>query len=251
MATRSELRTRARARANQDSSTFPTDAQYNTWISESAKSVFGNLLTSGYPVASVVTDITATGAATYVVNTNVPAYEVDEGDPVFGVTGVYSDFGGMITELRRVNEGDKATLRSPSARGQTPVPFYEVKMDPRTGLIVIEFYPRPTSGAYQVEWIPDLLDMTSDGDTFNGPNRSDELVVLLTARKGILKEGPARAQEAAIVKAEYDELLDEVKRLGSWLDMRNAASVRTTGAAGMAARIASFDYPIGGGGYDF
>jgi hypothetical protein len=50
MATRATLRTRARTRADQDNSKFPTDAQYNLFLDEAAKDVWYDLVQAGWPI---------------------------------------------------------------------------------------------------------------------------------------------------------------------------------------------------------
>lgn len=232
--TLAQLRTSARTRANQDDSDFPTTAQYNQYIGEAALDVFGDLVTSGYPVDFDTTTITANGASTYPVAGVVPL------ERVFGVVGVYSLVGGVQSELKRVNEGNRAALRSSGTTG-SPAEYYDLRQS-FTGGTRIELLPKPTSGTYLVDWIPDFEGLVLDADTWAGPARSDELIVIAAARKAVLKEG--RIQDASVLKNEYDELLDKVKRMGSWLDMRNPAQVRDVGPT-RAAR-SSFDYAVVG-----
>lgn len=238
-ATLLQLRDRARTRANHDDADLPTDAQYTMYINEARKDVFADLITAGYPADFSTTTITANGSATY------PVAGVTPTAPVFGVVGVYAQMSGERTELRRMNPGDRATLLSNMARGQMPSQFYEVRASFTAG-VVVEILPVPTAGTYYVEWIPDLEDVSADGDLWLGPNRSDELVVINAARKAVLKE--SRTQDASVLKQEYEELLDKVKRMASWLDMRNPAQIRKTTAIGES--LTSFDYNVRGPGFD-
>lgn len=49
MATLLAMRTRARIEADQDSATFPTDAQYTSWINDGMREVWTDLVTAGWP----------------------------------------------------------------------------------------------------------------------------------------------------------------------------------------------------------
>ena len=237
-----QLRDRARVRANQDDSDFPTDAQYTQYVNEARKDVFADLIIAGYPVNHETTTITANGASTYPV-----AGSLTPKAPVFSVVGVYAQLAGTVYELARMNPGDRAALLSNQAQGQAPSRFYEVRADFTSGVIV-EILPAPTSGTYLVDWIAGLEDLSLDADEWLGPNSSDELVVISAARKAVLKEG--RVQDAAVLRDEYESLLDKVKRLGSWLDQRNPAQIRRANPFGSDQR-APFDFDVMGPGYDY
>lgn len=67
MATLLAMRTRARTTADQESATFPTDAQYDLWMNEAMREVWYDLVTAGWPVDYTTATITATGAASYLI----------------------------------------------------------------------------------------------------------------------------------------------------------------------------------------
>src|SRR5262245_58460211 len=71
MATRAELRTRAREKADQDNSTFPTDAQYNSWLNEAGGAVWRRLVGAGWRPIRTAVSLTANGAASYTIGTDV------------------------------------------------------------------------------------------------------------------------------------------------------------------------------------
>lgn len=228
MATRADLRTRARLRADQDAGQFPTDTQYNLYLDEAAREVFGDLIAAGWPPDFSTTSITANGSASYVVGGS---------DAVFAIRGVYNIVGNQRYELKRLNEGDRASLRSQGAQG--PARYY----DPRVSLTlgpVVELFPRPTSGTYEVDYVVDHPGFASDVAVWRGPNRSDELLVLCAARKGVLKEG--RLQDAQTLLGEYQYLFEKVQRTASWFDMRNAPTIRDVGDQ-FTVRDA-FDYDV-------
>lgn len=235
--TRADIRTRARLRADHDSSKFPTDAQYNLYIDEACKDVFADLITSGWPADFSTTTITYNGSAT--------GQAIGGGADVFSVLGVWAQQGNQNLELKRINEGMRGALTSPSATGSYPAEYYDLRVGASGP--VIYFFPR-IAGTYLVDYIPDHVGLAADGTIWRGPTRSDELVVLMAARKGVLKEGEARLQAAEILKGEYHELLDKVKALASWFDQRNPAQIRDV--SGRRSRLNAFDYdalgPISG-----
>lgn len=230
MATRLDLRTRARLRADQDSSTFPTDTQYNLFLDEGAREVFGQLIGAGWPADFSTTSITANGAA---------SYPIGGSDTVFAVRGVFTTVGEQRYELRRLNEGARATLLSQNA--SAPAEYYDIRISATLGP-VIELLPRPVSGTYLVDYIADHPGFAADGTIWRGPNRSDELIVLSAARKGVLKEG--RVQDASVLGQEYMALLDLVTRQGSWFDMRNPPTIRES--VDPMSKFHMFDFRVSG-----
>lgn len=212
MATRLQMRTRARRKADQNDADFPTDTDYNDYLDEAGKETFADLVMSGWPV-DTVTD-------TLVTNASQRVYPFGVGNIVFSTTMVYTNIGGEFAELKRVNPGHMAQLRSGAITGLF-ARFYEV----RTGSAgsVIEFFP-PTAGTYFIDYIVDFPGFTNDASTWLGPPRSDELIVLQAAAKGCRKE--SRHGDADRIMADYARLLDKVQRLSSWYDMRNPAQMR-------------------------
>lgn len=235
MALRSDIRLRARTRADQEGEDFPKDADYNVYIDDSAKEVFADLVMSGWPID--------TSTSTIATNGSTQKYAFGGTDTVFAATMVYTLFGNQFTELRRVNPGHMAALRSVGATGGFSR-FYEV----RTGVsgAVIEFFPR-VAGTYFVDYIVDFPGFSGDSSVWNGPPRSDELIILKSAAKGLRKEG--RVQEAAVLDAEYDKLLLKVKELASWYDMRNPAEMRDSRPLSEPFSFRDVDYFAGPGGY--
>lgn len=226
-ATRLEIRTRARTRADQDSAKFPTDAQYNLFIDEACKDVFGDLVMSGWPPDFSTTTIAYNGSST--------GQAIGGGVDVLSITGVWIEIGGQRMELKRLNEGDRARLTSSQQGGSYPE-FYDFRVG--SSGPVVYLFPRKAATVY-VDFIPDHTGLSADGSFWRGPVRSDELVVLAAARKGVLKEGPERRGDAQTLKDEYDELLLKVKSMASWADMRNPAMIRMESPM---SRANAFDY---------
>jgi hypothetical protein len=234
MATRAELRIRMETRADQDSSDFPTLAQKNTYLDEAGKEVFADLVMAGWPIDYSTTTITT--------NAVTRTYAFGGSDTVFAATMVYTLFGNQFTELRRVNPGHVAALRSTGATGGFSR-FYEVRTS--VAGAIVEFFPR-VAGTYFVDYIADFPGFTNDASVWLGPPRSDELIVLKGAAKSVRKEN--RQPDGQALDAEYDKLLLKVKELGSWFDMRNAAEMRDSRPLAEPFSFRDVDYFAGPGG---
>lgn len=232
---RATLRTRARERADQDSSTFPTDTQYNTYLDDSGRETWFDLVAAGWPANFSTTTVTANGTG---------PYQIAGGAAVLGVRSVMYNFGGQFWPLRRINPGKEAMLRSLNNQTQY-ASFYEVRQDVTNGTVV-EIFPTGAQGTYRVDYIPDFPGFANDAALWQGPPRSDELVVLRAAAKGCRKE--QNDPLAAEIDAEYRTLFMKVTAAASWLDMRNPAQIRDESS--LSSRT-TFDYPVAGPSPDF
>lgn len=234
--TRAQLRTNARVRADQDSTDFPTDAQYNTFLDSAGQAVWRDLLQAGWPVDFATTTLTGNGNATLAIGVGA----------IMGVHGVYLVQGADFLPLMRVNEGQRASLMSQQAVSNGFPGFYEVRVNPTTGA-VIEFLPKSTSGqSYRVDYVAEWPGFSGDSDTWYGPAGSDELLELRAAAYGCRKE--SRSEDADELDKEYARQMELVQRLASWYDMRNPAQIRDV--RGEVRRF-QFDYPVGRPDYGF
>lgn len=215
MATLAEIRSRAQTRADQEGGNFPSAAQYNQYIDDAAKETFADLVMSGWPIDYSTDTINVTSVSQRV-------WPIASGTSIFAVTMVYSNVGGKVGELRRVNPGHMAALRS-SGVTRNSSGFYEIRVSPTQGFVV-EFYPK-VIGTYFVDYIADYAGFGGvDAAVWLGPARSDELIVLKAASKGVKKEG--RVPDGQALDAEYRDLLVKVKELAGWVDLRNPAQMR-------------------------
>lgn len=230
MATRLQIRSRARVRADQPG-TFPTDAEYNDFIDDAAREVQYELIGAGWPIARSTASgsITSTGAARLVDDWGVT-------EAVAFIHGVYRIDGTTVTELRRLNEGDRASFGS--TIGGT-ASHYEMTISPSDGPIVTVF-PAQT-GSYVVHYVAEFPGFTNDAASWYGPARSDEMIALKAAIKGMRKEGDD--QGARELEREYAALYETVVRMASWFDMRNPPTIRDTGEQLTATRM-PFDFDI-------
>lgn len=231
---RATLRSRARVKADQDNSTFPTDAQYNDFLDEAGRTTWFDLVAAGWAADFTTANITANGTGPYVVSAS----------PVLGVRSVFYNFGGQTWPLRRLNPGKEAMLRS--LNNQTNyASFYEIRQSITLGT-VIELFPTASQGTYRVDFIPDFGGFANDAAVWSGPPRSDELLVLSAAAEGASKE--QNQAKVAALKGEYQELFKKVTAAASWLDMRNPAQIRDESS--LSSRM-TFDYPVAGPSPDF
>lgn len=235
MATRLEIRTRARIRADQDSSTFPTDTQFNYLIDEACKEVWYELIRAGWPIS-----FTQASAVTSSVSflTLSGAFAVT-GTVAF-IRGVYLLRGGTYVELQRVNEGDRSGMYT--STGAEPS-HYDVRIDPTDG-IGVQVLPFAAGHTIVVEYIKEHPGLAADGTAWYGPGRSDELIVLKTAMKACRKEG--NDQGARFLEGEYMYLMQCVQDMASWTNMRHAALIRDVGNP-LGGRRLPGDYDVFGG----
>lgn len=227
MATRAQLRTRARTRADQTDSTFPTDTEYNLFLDEAAKEAWYDLVGSGWPINFATVD-KALGANPITIGIS--------GTVAF-IRGVFFINGGQYFELKRVQEGDRAGLLGGSGQPAQ----YDVRIDPAVGP-VLEILPPQSSGSCRIEYILEHPGFAADSTEWYGPARSDELIVLRSAAKGCRKEG--NDQGAGQLEKEYSMLLDKVQQMASWFNMRHSTTIRDVGDQFTSRSPSGFDYDI-------
>lgn len=193
MATLAQLRTRIRQRSNNEHTNgqFVTDAELTSLINVSYKDLYGTLVDYSLHRAESTSSITATGAASYALPTDV-----------YSVLNVYRVENGRRTRLPRhsdrlkpgtLDTGDACTYR---VRGSSVV-----------------FNPTPASGSYEVEYIPVPNDLVDDDDELDGVLAWEEYVVIEVAMKVLLKEGSV--QEADALKNERERLLKRIENQAS------------------------------------
>lgn len=223
MPTVTELEARARVRADQDQSTFPTSAQYLSLISDAAEELWNRMVAAGSKPAQTATPITATGAASYTIGTNV-----------LTVLSVERHEGTERVPLARAQEEELPWLRGLSA-GQAE--RYDLVGGATTALS-LELFPNPTSGSYTVRYIPRFTRFTAGTDNWYGSPRSDEYIVVSTAIKALRKEG----DDARDLARELDAIFEDVVRMAPWQDAQHPGRVADRRFHGHFRR--PFDYPV-------
>jgi hypothetical protein len=209
MATVTEMEARARVRADQDESTFPTSAQYLQLIADSGEELWSRMVAAGLKPAQTLVTVNANGAANYTIGTNVMV-----------VLSVERQDSSEKIPLARAQEEDLPYLRS---MGTNQAGWYDL-IGGATSALTIELFPVPASGTYFVRYIPRFTRFTSGADVWYGPPRSDEYIVVSTAARALGKEGD-KAGAAALDK-ELDKIWEDVVRMASWQDAQNPGVVR-------------------------
>lgn len=231
MAALSDIRALARIHADQDSSDFPTDAQYNIIINSAGRRVWSDIMRAGYPFDFGTVNITSTGVTKYPLGVT----------GIMSVTGVYYTQGGQRYELKRLNEGQRASLLSTNAVSNYSE-YYDVHVSVTNGMVV-ELLPFSSGITYMIDYIPGFGGFVADTDIWNGPMGSEDLVALRAAIIGIRKEGSGRRDDANDKEAEYKDMLQIVTDMATWVDLRNPAKIRDVQS--IHNRFA-FDYPVAG-----
>lgn len=198
MATRLSLRTNARARADQDNSTFPSDVQYNVYLDRAAAAVWRRLVASGWLPDRKTLAVVGDGAVSHPLAADV-----------FSVLSV--DFVGPDgrVPLRRAKPEFLPYLLQSVGQATD----YALVGGAITTMS-IELYPRPSSGNYEVRYIPRFAGFATDGDVWNGPDGTDELIEVGAAMRGVAKENGDVGQ----LTAEYKEIWGQVLDGAHWLD---------------------------------
>lgn len=228
MATRAQLRTRARTRADQTDSTFPSDTEYDLFLDEGAKETWYDLIQAGWPINFTYAD---KAAASPIV--------IGASGTVAFVRGVFYNRGGTWCELSRLNEGDRASLMATGAGEAT---YYDTRVDATSGPVV-ELLPTPSSGTYRIFYVLEHPGFAGDSTEWYGPGRSDELIVLRSAAKAMRKEG--NDQGAAQLDREYAMLLEKVQNMAGWFNQRHATLIRDVGSPFSSPRSPDgFDYDV-------
>jgi hypothetical protein len=225
VATRADIRTRARIRADQTDSTFVDDTTFNVFIDEGAKEAWYDLVQAGWPVSFSSVEGTASSQFTVLGISGVVAM----------CRGVYRKDSGGVCELQRIPEGQRAGLMDQA--GNTPA-YYQVLIDPSNGP-TLELLPAPTGTLYHVDYTLEYPGFANDTTVWYGPARSDELIVLGAAAKANLKEGDRSA--AGELLQERAALLEKVIGMASWFDARNPATIRDVNSM---PRLNPFDFQI-------
>jgi hypothetical protein len=214
--TREQIRYRARVRADQDKSQFPTDAQYDQIIDSCARIIYGDLIQAQWPATKTKETVTLTGAASYSFAADIDLHSVHS---VILMQGSLP-----VGELKRFDESRLTNMLT--NQGAYPL-WYDLEVDPDPttgGNKFLVFPPGATGYTVDVRYIKGFPGFTSDSQIWHGPPGSDELVVLMAASQGAKKEGETRDADA--LDREYQVLWDRLTQRASWLDGRNPPKIR-------------------------
>lgn len=209
MATRLTLRDSARIAADQDNSTFPTDAAYNDFINRAARVIWRRMLVAGWKPAKENHFITAATPSTYLIT-----------NPVSVVHTIYQVASAVSTvpisqPLIRLKPEDRFwLLLQPGSSGAIAYELMHgtvediVQAGEANEKMKVELFPTQTAGFYLVHYTPQFSGFTSDADIWIGPDGSDELIILMAAIEGSRKED--NVVHVRLLKDQLKERFDEV-----------------------------------------
>jgi hypothetical protein len=180
------LRTRIRQRTDNENSSFVSDSELNQLINTEYKELYGQLVRYSLQRSETLEVVTADGSSDYAL-------------PL--------DFYSLIAVFR-VDSTTRIQLPRHSERFR---PGTVLGMAQSYRLIggAIEFYPTPTTGNYELLYIPVPAELSLDEDTLDGVLGWEEMVVLAVSIKVLDKEEAnadhLRRDKAEIMRRIQDE----------------------------------------------
>lgn len=216
MATLAEVRTRAAQRADveydpsvDDVDRFVTNAELDQLINTGYQELFGHLGRCGMHRIESTETITATGATSY----SLP-----------------SDLWAVLTVHRIDNSGEPMMLKRHDHRLRPSTTFSAPASTYRVVGTSIEFNPLPASGDYEVRYIPVPGTLTDDDETLDGVLGWEEYVVLFVAARLLQKEGSH--SDADKLKMDARELMQRIQDEAQAAEMSEGTCIQnvTTGA---------------------
>jgi hypothetical protein len=164
--TLAQLITRIRQRTDTENSEFITDAELTQLINTSYKELYGLLVRASLHRAETTYAVVTDGSASYTLPTDF-----------FGLIGVYRTYSQDKVPLERFPDKFRPGERTGDAT------MYRV-----VGSAVV-LYPKPSSGTYDLVYIPVPGELVSAADELDGVLGWEEFVVLDAAINVLEKEG--------------------------------------------------------------
>jgi hypothetical protein len=198
-----QLRTQSRERANMENSTFVSDSELNNYINLSIAELYDmicNKVDEDYNITSY----------TFTTSADVDAYNLPS--DFYKLRGVDLMLDTLrSTPLKRFEFAERNSL--------DPIFVGPVDLKYRLRGNQISFTPAELMGGNNIRvwYIPLPTRLSSDSDTLNGYNGWEELVIVKSAIKALVKE----EQDTSQLQLEYAELK---LRLEQSMDVRDSAS---------------------------
>lgn len=189
MSTLAQVRTRIRQRSNNEHTNgqFVTDAELTGLINVSYKDLYGTLVDFSLHRAETTYTVTADGSSSYALPVGL-----------YAVLNVYRVDNGCRTRLPRHSDRQR-----PDANNSGPAASYRMR-----GSSIV-FDTVPSSGTYEIDYIPSPGDLSADADTLDAVLAWDEYVVVDVAIKVLQKEGSL--EEAAMLMQERERILRRIE----------------------------------------
>lgn len=207
MATRGDIKTRARRKADMESSPFIGTTEENDLFNEAYREVYALFAKNGLHMLKSSHSPTINGAATY----TLPA-------DFLAVIHVFRVEGGTFYELHKVEEDQFGNILSLTGN---EADFYEILRTATNGR-TIRFFPNPASGTYTVYYIPECPTLAADGDAVITFSNSDALLTCLLAKKFLAKENSSNDE----VNAEFNRLYMEIQKEAQEVEMTQPGRVQ-------------------------
>lgn len=206
MATLAQLRTRVRQRSNNEHTNgqFVTDGELNGLINVAYKDLYGTLVEKSLHRTETTQTVTATGATSYALNADL-----------YSLLNVYWVENGYRRRLRRFSDRAK-----PGSADVGVASTYRVK-----GSTVV-FWPNPSSGTYEIDYIPVPGDLVADEDVLDGVLAWEEYVVLEAATQVLQKEG--LTEEANSLRSDRDRILQRIENQASLVEFSETRVIENT-----------------------
>jgi len=233
MSNRAQLRTSSRIAADQENSDYPTDESYNDLLDRAASAVYRRLVASGWVPNRTTVSITANGALSYTLGTDVQT--------VLSVQRI--DGTTSRVPLRRLKLEEFADFMNVSSQGG-PSSAYQITGGATTAS-AIEFFPTPTQGLYEVRYIPQFAGFVADTDNWYGPAGSDELIILTVAADAKDKED----DDSSALRSKLGERWADVIESAQWQDGQGQQTVRDVRDVQASAFTNPFNYNATEGWY--
>jgi hypothetical protein len=216
MTTRANIHASVRVAADQDFSTYPTDAAVNNIIDRATSAVWRRMLAAGWKPDRITVNINANGAASYALGTDVAVVHSVE-----FLTGPGST--GFRVPLHRVKPEELSYFLS--TPNQTTQAWAYDLVGGATAAMNIELYPVPITGSYQVRYTQRFPGFNADGDNWYGPDGSVELIILTAAIECANKEGDPSDLTGSL-NARLTARWSEVIETAGWMDSQGQQTVR-------------------------
>lgn len=168
---------------------FVSDAELDQLINTEYAELYGLLVRHSLQRSESVQTITADGSETYDLEADF-----------YSLVGVFRVEGDVRVRLVRHSERFRAGSVNGTASSYRLINF------------TIELYPRPTSGTYELVYIPVPAELTNDADTLDGVLGWEEMVVISAAIKCLQKE-----------EAEHEHLLRDKQMIMARIKEESAA----------------------------
>lgn len=191
-----QLRTRARQRANMENSQFVTDSEFNSYLNEAIADLRDKMISKvGADYFATATNFTlVNGTENYALPSDF--YKI-----------LYVEQQGidqLYYKMRRFEVAERSL-------GASPISYYAPEIKYRLTANNITFTPVNQLGGIQVRltYVPVPAELAADIDTLNGYNGWETYVILLAARKALVKE----ESDVSQIDSELQSLIQRIEAM--------------------------------------